>query len=88
MVDMRLIVGGVALLLAGCAQEGDTMPQPTLGEAVNYNMAVHILPLPPSSAAGSPTDIPGRRSDMLMERYMTGKVKKPTLGTTGDSLKK
>ena len=79
-VMMRLTLLGATLLAAACSAEGDTVPHPTLGETVRHNMAVHALPVP-LSPTGAQYDMPGRRADVLMERYMTGKVKQPTAGS-------
>ncbi len=86
MVAKRMtLLLGTALAVAACSPESTTQPPETLGEAVRHNMAVHVLPLPPSSAMGTPADIPGRRADVLMERYMTGTVKQPgSMGTSSD----
>lgn len=78
----RMTLLGALLLAAACSPESATTPLETHGDIVRHNMAVHILPLPPSPAMGSPTDIPGARGNVLMERYMTGKVKEPVTGSS------
>lgn len=82
-VRILTLLGG--LLAAACSPESTTVPPETHGSTVRHNMAVHILPLPPSPAMGTPTDIPGPRGDVLMERYMTGKVKEPITGSSRPS---
>jgi len=70
------LAGGALVLLAACAPGGGTLPPESLGESVRHNMAVHILPVPPAASA-APSEVPGRRGDVAMERYMTGRVRQP-----------
>jgi hypothetical protein len=79
---MRVMVSGALLLVAACSPESSTTPVETHGDTVRHNMAVHILPLPPSPAMGTLTEIPGERANVLMDRYMTGKVKEPVNGSS------
>lgn len=83
---MRVMLSGALLLAAACSPESSTTPPETLGNTVRHNMAVHILPLPYSPAMGTPIEIPGPRGDVLMERYMTGKVKEPVNGSSRPSV--
>ncbi|HYH17737.1 MAG TPA: hypothetical protein VD995_03885 [Azospirillum sp.] len=75
-----------ALLAVACSPESTTTPPEIHGDIVRHNMAVHIMPLPLSPATGTPTDIPGPRGDVLMERYLTGKVKEPVVGSSRPSV--
>lgn len=70
-----LIPSVACLLLAGCASEVPITGSPGLGDAVRNNMAAHIIPLPPSPQAGLPIDVPAQRTNLAIERYMTGEVK-------------
>jgi hypothetical protein len=81
MNGIRLLIPAASLLVAACSPESTTTPPADLGAAVRHNMAVHIVPVPPSPASGTPTDIPGPRGDVLMERYMSGKVTPPAAGS-------
>lgn len=81
-MNARILTLLGALLAAACSPESATTPPETHGDVVRHNMAVHIVPLPPSPDMGSPTGIPGPRADVLMERYMTGKVKEPANGSS------
>lgn len=83
---MRVTLLGTLLLAAACSPESATTPPETLGETVRHNMAVQILPLPVSPAMGTPIAIPGERGNVLMERYMTGKVKEPVNGSSRPSV--
>lgn len=81
-MDKILVTTAVVLLLAGaCTSEFTTTETPKLGEAVHHNMAIHILPQAPvvlapagTSLPGTPTDVPGARAGVAMDRYLTGKV--------------
>jgi hypothetical protein len=67
----------VALCVAACSPEGGTVPPPTLGDTVRHNMAVHVLPLPPSSVSGAAAGVPGPRAGIAIDRYMEGQVNPP-----------
>lgn len=82
---MRTTLMAATLLASACSSESSTTPADFHGDVVRHNMAVHILPLAPSPSMGAPTEIPGRRADVLMERYMTGKVKEPANGSAKTS---
>jgi len=85
MSAMRVTLLGALLLAVACSPESAPTPPPTLGDAVRNNMVVHIMPLPSPPDMGSPTTIPGARANVLMERYMMGKVKEPGNGSSRPS---
>ena len=85
MMATRFSLLGAALLVAACSPESDTVPPATLGESVRHNMAVHVLPIP-VAPGNAQYEMPGRRADVQMERYLTGKVKPPVVGSAQSSL--
>lgn len=68
------------LLLAGCNTPSDE-PLPVFGEAVQNNMAAHIIdPTPPASMELPPAD--GARRALMIQRYQRDKVETPREPTT------
>jgi len=85
-MKVRILVAlACSAMAAACSSEGGTAPTPNLGSAVHHNMAVHILPVPPSNVPGAPTDMPGPRASVQIDRYMSGKVTPLYSGVGGAS---
>jgi len=85
MTTIKLIAAlGLTAAIAACAPQPDLSPN--FGNAVQHNMAVHIInPSPSYSNAQQVPALDGPRSAGAQERYDTGKIIKPErLRTTGD----
>jgi len=70
------ILSAVALLAALSACGGPQYLRPGLGDAVQRNMASHIVDPEPDKET-TPAPMEGSRAALAVERYKAGKVIKP-----------
>ena len=80
MTRILVVFGAAAVSLAGCGTEPQTRISADFGEAIQHNMAAHIINPAPVQAA--PTDLDGRRARVAVERYLKGQVKEVAAPTT------
>ena len=77
-----LLATAGAMALAGCQTHPRLPLNPSFGNTVRHNMAVHIVNPRPAMAATEATDMDGQRAAGAIDRYHTGQVIQPIDITT------
>ena len=77
-----LLATAGALALAGCQTQPRLALNPSFGNTVRHNMAVHIVNPRPAMAATEVTDMDGQRSAEAIGRYHRGETIQPIDITT------